>query len=94
MDSGIIGIINAALDIITKVLIPMAFALCLLYFFWGVAKYINSGAGGDKAAEDGKRVMIWGIVGLFIATSIWGIIAFIQGEFMIDPIVKVKVNKL
>jgi hypothetical protein len=92
MNNGIIGIIDAASGIITKVLIPLAFALCLLYFFWGVAKYIRMGAGSDKAAEEGKRVMIWGIVGLFVAFSIWGIITFIQDELGIPPIEKV--NKL
>jgi hypothetical protein len=92
MNNGIIGIIDAASGIITKVLIPLAFALCLFYFFWGVAKYIRTGAGSDKAAEEGKRVMIWGIVGLFVAFSIWGIITFIQDELGIPPIEKV--NKL
>lgn len=88
--AGITNLIDAASKIITDILIPMAFALCLLYFFWGVAKYIRAGAGGEKAAEDGKRVMVWGIVGLFIATSIWGIISFIQGELMIEPITNVQ----
>jgi hypothetical protein len=81
-----IDLINAAYGIITGTLIPLAFALCLLYFFWGVAKYIRTGAGGEKAAEEGKRVMIWGIVGLFVAFSIWGIIKFIQNELSIPPI--------
>jgi predicted PurR-regulated permease PerM len=86
MNSGIIGIIDAALKIVTNTLIPLAFALCLLYFFWGVAKYIRTGAGSEEAAKEGKKVMIWGIVGLFVAFSIWGIISFIQSELGIGPI--------
>lgn len=74
------------MGIINNILIPLAFALCLFYFFWGVAKYIRSGAGGEKAAEEGKQVMVWGIVGLFIATSIWGIITFIRTELSIPKI--------
>lgn len=77
---GITGIIDAAFKLITEILIPLAFALCLLYFFWGVAKYIKDGAGSDKAAEEGKRIMGWGIVGLFVAFSVWGIISFIKSE--------------
>ncbi|MFA6270211.1 MAG: hypothetical protein WC657_03325 [Candidatus Paceibacterota bacterium] len=83
---GIIDIIDAAFGIVKNVLIPLAFALCLFYFFWGVAKYIRSGAAGDKAAEEGKKVMVWGIVGLFVAFSIWGIIKFIQVELGIPGI--------
>jgi len=93
MGKGIIEIIEVASKIITSTLIPLAFALCLLYFFWGVAKYIKDGAGSDKAAEEGKRIMTWGVIGLFVAFSIWGIIKFIQGEFQINPIEKATIQK-
>ena len=75
---GLGGIIDAGYGIVTGVLIPLAFSLCLLYFFWGVAKYIKSE--GDGKGE-GKQIMIWGVVGLFVAFSIWGIIVFIRNEF-------------
>lgn len=84
--AGVTGIIDAAFGIVKNILIPLAFALCVLYFFWGVAKYIRTGAGSEKAAEEGKQVMIWGLVGLFIAFSIWGIISFIRVELNIPPI--------
>jgi hypothetical protein len=83
---GITSIIDAAFGIVTNTLIPLAFALCLFYFFWGVAKYIREGATSDKAAEEGKRIMIWGVVGLFVAFSIWGIISFIKSELNIPGI--------
>ena len=83
---GITEIIVAGQKLVTDVLIPLAFALCLFYFFWGVMKYIKSGAGSEKAAEEGKRIMIWGIVGLFVAVSIWGIVKFIQSELGIPNI--------
>jgi len=61
---------------IISLLIPIVFALALLYFFWGLAKYILSG-GEDK--EAGKKIMIWGIVALFVMASVWGIVKF-MGE--------------
>ena len=83
---GITDIIDAAFNLVNNVLVPLAFAVCLLYFFWGVAKYIRTGAGSDKSNEEGKRVMVWGVVGLFIALSIWGIITFIQNDLNILPV--------
>lgn len=83
---GIIGLIDSASDLITGILIPLAFALCLLYFFWGVVKYIRTGAGSEEAAKEGKRIMVWGIIGLFIAVSIWGIITFIRTELGIPDV--------
>jgi predicted PurR-regulated permease PerM len=81
-----LDLINAATNIITDILIPLAFALCLFYFFWGVAQYLRTGAGSEEAAQEAKGVMVWGIVGIFVAFSIWGIIKFIQNEVGIQPI--------
>ncbi|KKR29897.1 MAG: hypothetical protein A3A96_01410 [Candidatus Zambryskibacteria bacterium RIFCSPLOWO2_01_FULL_39_39] len=81
-----IELINAAFKIVTNILVPLAFALCLFYFFWGVAKYIRTGAGSEDAAKEGKQVMVWGIVGIFVAFSIWGIITFIRNELTIPDI--------
>ncbi|MEK9185901.1 MAG: hypothetical protein AAB863_03945 [Patescibacteria group bacterium] len=80
---GLIGLIDSSYGIITSILIPAAFGLCLLYFFWGVAKYIGVSAGSEEAAKEGKRVMVWGVVALFVVSSIWGIIAFIRTELNI-----------
>ena len=77
----------SALDIINKALIPIAFSLCLVYFFWGVVKYLK--AEGQGKAE-GRSIMIWGVVGLFVASSVWGIITFIRTELKIPEIEKIK----
>lgn len=89
---GLMSLVDAAQGIITGILIPLAFSLALLYFFWGVAKYIRSGAGGEKAAEEGRRVMVWGVVALFIATSIWGIVNFIKSELALPDIQNVNIG--
>ena len=61
---------------IINLLIPIVFALALLYFFWGLAQYIL--ASGDAAKlEEGRNKMIWGIVALFVMASVWGLVAFI-----------------
>lgn len=83
---GITNIIDTAFGIVKNILIPLAFALCLFYFFWGVAKYIGTGATSDKEVKESKRIMGWGIVGIFVAFSIWGIITFIKTELNIPPI--------
>ena len=68
---------TSAKDIVTNILIPLAFTLALLFFFWGVAKYIWSA--GD-AKEEGKKIMVWGVIALFVMSSIWGIIGFLKTD--------------
>ncbi len=74
------GIVGSIGDIV-NLLIPIVFALALLYFFWGLAKYILASGEGK---EEGRNTMIWGVVALFVMASIWGIVRFIQSAFNID----------
>lgn len=73
-------LLESAQYIVTNILIPLAFTLALLLFFWGMVKYIWSA--GDK--EEGKKIMVWGVVALFVMSSIWGIVSFLQGEIWGD----------
>lgn len=60
-------------------LIPLAFALAVLAFFWGVAKYIFA-AGQEDAIEEGRRIMIGGLIALFVIASVWGLVRWLQDE--------------
>ncbi|MEK7634941.1 MAG: hypothetical protein AAB446_00705 [Patescibacteria group bacterium] len=70
------GLLNDFSGIVSNILVPLVFTSALLFFFYGVAKYIWSA--GDK--EESKKIMIWGIVALFVMSSVWGIVYFIRGE--------------
>ena len=71
--------------------IPIVFSLALLLFFWGVAKYILS-AGTEK--DEGKKIMVWGVVALFVMSSIWGLTTFIREELTIDEVGNQKIPTL
>ncbi len=62
-----------------NILIPIVSALALLYFFWGLAKFILAQGNEDKKSE-GRSVMTWGILALFVMVSIWGIINFFASD--------------
>jgi len=60
---------------------PIVVGLALLGFFWGLVRFIW---GGGENREQGKNIMIWGIIALFVMISVWGIVRFIQGSLGID----------
>jgi len=62
---------------IINVLVPLVSTLAVVYFFYGLAKYILNSGDEDKRKE-GKDIMIWGILAMFVIVTIWGIIGFIQ----------------
>lgn len=78
--------LDSILDVIAGLITtatPIVVALALLYFFWGLANYILN-SGNEEKKKEGKSIMIWGILALFIMVSVWGIINVIQSTFNID----------
>ena len=67
-----IGLIRAAL--------PVLFGLAFLVFFWGLVKFIFRVGGDESAVKEGKPLMIWGLVALFILVSFVAIIAFFYND--------------
>ena|SRR3989344_523832 len=57
-----------------KILVGVA----LIVFFAGLVKFIFHVSGDEKAVDEGKRVMKWGILALFVMLSVWGIVGFFQ----------------
>jgi uncharacterized membrane protein len=65
-------ILNLA-TVILNPLIKLMFAAAIVVFLWGIIEYIK-GAGSADSREQGTRHIIWGLVGLFIMVSVYGII--------------------
>lgn len=63
-------------------IIGVLFILVTVYFFWGIVEFVRSSGSGDAAKlETGKKHMVWGIIGMAIMASAWGIVAMIQQAF-------------
>ncbi len=58
---------------------PILLALAVLYFFWGIAKYMNSGDDSEKLRE-GRTTMVYGILGLFVIVALWGLVLLVKSE--------------
>lgn len=65
-------------------LIGITATLALVVFFWGLVKYLWGRSGDTNNHEEGINIMKWGIVALFVMTSIWGLVGFLQSSFGLD----------
>ena len=72
-----------AIGRVVGILIPIVFALAMLFFFWGLAQYILN-AGDPEAQKAGRSKMIWGIVAIFVMAAIWGLVAWLGTALDID----------
>ena len=77
------GVVYYVLNLI-NLLIPILFAFALLFFFWGLSKFILS-AGNQAENEKGKNYMLWGVLVLFILFSFRGIIGLVSNELFDNP---------
>lgn len=62
---------------LVRTLTVLMAGVALLVFFWGLVKFIMK-AGDESALEEGRRLMLWGVIALFVMVSVWGLILFIQ----------------
>jgi len=77
---------GSVLQVITNLveqIIPILFAAALAFFVYGVIKYVIAGDADNKS--EARSFLIKGIIGLFVITSVWGLVGVIQNTFNIHP---------
>lgn len=77
--SNLTDIIFLFINLIDQALIVVV-ALALLFFLWGLMKFILN-ADNEEKRKEGKSVMIWGIIALFVMISVWGIVGILVNTF-------------
>lgn len=60
--------------------IGLLFAVAVLIFLWGVVQFIAK-AGDEAGRTKAKGIMTWGIVGLVVMASVWGILNALVAYF-------------
>lgn len=63
----------------------LLFVIALAYFFYGVFVFISNMDSEDKKTS-GKNHMLWGIIGLTIMFSVWGLIRLLVDTFNIKGV--------
>ena len=67
---------------IIKPLVPFLIGLAVVVFIYGVLILMFS-EGGEKK-EEGKQYMLWGIIGIFVMVSVWGLVAILTSSFGLE----------
>lgn len=70
------------LDILSVVVV-LLIALAVVFFLYGILKYITSG-GDEERRKEGSKLMLFGIIGLFVMISFWGIVKILVNTFDLD----------
>lgn len=75
----LLGFINQVINPLIAILFAAGFA----WFLWGVARFIWKSEDEQERAQ-GKKNMIWGLVGMFIMVSVFAIVGLIADTIGAD----------
>ena len=65
---------------LVRVLVLVVFVLAVVAFGWGIVQFIF--AGGDPAGiAKAKSFLLWGVIGMAVMASLFGLITFLQQYF-------------
>ena len=78
---------SVVIQIINPLILLLA-ATAFILFLWGVFEFIK-GAGDETKRADGKRAIMWGIIGLVIIFGAYGIINIALGTFSLPPVQRI-----
>ena len=76
LSSRIIGIGN----IVAYLLVSLA----VIFIIWNVVIYLIKSSGDEGKSKAGMNIL-WGIVGLFVIVSIWGLVNILTNTFKTTP---------
>lgn len=69
--------------LIIQPLIGFLMALALALFVWGAGQFILA-SGDAQKLESGKKNLLYGLIGLFIMTSVLGILRVVTATFGVN----------
>lgn len=69
---------------IDSVLVPLIFSLAFIIFLWGVFRFFIAGGEDKEKREEGKKFVMWGVIGFVLMFSLWGIVNLIINSLGFD----------
>lgn len=70
------------INMILNPIIGFMFAVAVVFFIYGIVEFMI-GAENQEKRDVGKKHMIWGVVGMFVMISVYGIINLLS-DFWIN----------
>lgn len=66
---------------IDHILTPLIFSIAFIAFLWGVVQYFFIGAADPWKQETGRSFILWGLLGMIVMFSVWGLVNMILTTF-------------
>lgn len=75
-EASVVTLMKSVNRVIINPLITLLFALAVVYFLYGLVQYLLN-PDSEEIRKSSKSHMLWGIIGMFIMVSVFGIMSLI-----------------
>lgn len=66
------SLVDGMVSLVDTAVIPILFALAFIFFLVGMVRFFFSY--NEENREKGRQFAVWGVVGLVVLFSLWGIV--------------------
>jgi uncharacterized membrane protein YozB (DUF420 family) len=78
---------------ILNTLTVLLISLAVVWIIISVVRYLIAGGDADKRKEGGMRIL-FGVIGLFVIISIWGLVSILQNSFATTNTASQSINNI
>lgn len=77
-----INSVSTKAQYIGSMVIGLAISFAVIWIIVSIVRYLI--AGGEENRKKGGMAILWGVVGLFVILSIWGLVNILRNSFRTD----------
>lgn len=74
-------LVESLIAFFNTTVIPLLVFTTLLFFLWGVVNYFFLNQNDPKKRAEGVQFMLWGVIGLTVIVSMWGLVRILLNTF-------------
>lgn len=79
--TNVVSILQQTETVLNRV-IPILMIVATIVFLWGVIRYITA-SGDEEKLTEGRRFIVFGLIGLFLMVAIWGVVRALVSQFVV-----------
>ncbi len=77
--------IESLVGAINTLVIPAIIALAFAYIVYGIVRFFFIEAGTDEGRRHGREFVLWGILGMVVMFSVWGLVYILLDTLGLAP---------
>lgn len=77
LETGVTTLMNKIFEYLVQPFLGFLFMLALVMFMYGVFRFVGTSDKSSDDAQKGRQHMLWGVIGMFVMMSVFGIIRVI-----------------